>query len=366
MENPFKPSFGRTPPELLDRTDVLEEFEYGLTLRSGVLGLLTIITGARGVGKTVMLNEAQDLARQQGWAVITDTATAGFLSRIADAMRTIDEELGDGPPTRKITAFVAAGFGVTTVLAPERQVEFRTLGESLLRRLDEKETRLLITLDEIHDANRGELLQLAAVLQHYVRDGLPIAFVCAGLPAAVSDLLNKGVATFLRRADKIDLHSVRIQDVERSYQDLFAAADFSLPDKLAAMAATATVGYPFLVQLIGYFLWREAEKSTGTLTPAAVDRAIVAGLKRNIRLVVEPAMAHTSRRDKDYLNAMAADDGVSSTAEIAVRMGATLTLAANYRARLSAAALIESAGHGRVNFSIPGLREYLRSTPPRG
>lgn len=61
MDNPFKPSFGRTPPELLDRTDVLGEFEYGLSLRSGVLGLLTIITGARGVGKTVMLNEAQDL-----------------------------------------------------------------------------------------------------------------------------------------------------------------------------------------------------------------------------------------------------------------------------------------------------------------
>lgn len=101
MENPFRPSFGRTPPELLDRTDVLEEFEYGLTLRSGVLGLLTIITGARGVGKTVMLNEAQDLARQQGWAVITNTATAGFLSRIADAMRTIDEELGTGLPPGK-------------------------------------------------------------------------------------------------------------------------------------------------------------------------------------------------------------------------------------------------------------------------
>lgn len=366
MVNPFKPSFGRTPPELLDRTDVLEEFEYGLTLRSGVLGLLTIITGARGVGKTVMLNEAQDLARQQGWAVIADTATAGFLARIADAMRAINEELGDGPPTRKITAFIAAGFGITTALAPERQVEFRSLGEDLLRRLDESGTGLLITLDEIQDAHRGELLQLAAVLQHYVRDALPIAFVCAGLPAAVSDLLNEGVATFLRRADKIDLHSVRIKDVDRSYKDLFAAANFTLPDELAAKAAEATVGYPFLVQLIGYFLWREAEKGSGTLTTDAVDRAVAAGLRRNIRLVVEPAIARTSRRDKDYLHAMAMDDGVSSTADIAERMGATLTLAANYRSRLIEAALIESTGHGRVKFSIPGLREYLRSTPHLG
>lgn len=366
MENPFKPSFGRTPPELLDRTDVLEEFEYGLTLRSGVLGLLTIITGARGVGKTVMLNEAQDLARQQGWAVIADTATAGFLARIADSMRVINEELGDGPPTRKITAFIAAGFGITTSLAPERQVEFRNLGEDLLRRLDDKGTGLLITLDEIQDAHRGELLQLAAVLQHYVRDALPIAFVCAGLPAAVSDLLNEGVATFLRRADKIDLHPVRVKDVERSYTDLFAAANITFPEVLAAKAAEATVGYPFLVQLIGYFLWREAEKRNGTLTTDSVDSAISAGLRRNIRLVVEPAIAYTSQRDMDYLHAMAMDDGASNTADVAVRMEASLTLAANYRFRLIEAALIEAAGHGRVKFSIPGLREYLRSTPRRG
>jgi len=365
MDNPFKPSFGRTPPELLDRTDVLDEFEYGLSLRSGVLGLLTIITGARGVGKTVMLNEAQDLAREQGWAVISDTSTDGFLARIADAMSAINDELGAGPPARKITAFVAAGFGVTTQLPPERQVEFRSLGGQLLRRLDENKTGLLTTLDEIQDANRGELLHLAAVIQHFVRDGLPIGFVCAGLPSAVSNLLNEGVATFLRRADKIDLHSVEIADVESSYIKLFAAAGFTLPGNMASKAAIATTGYPFLVQLIGYFLWREAEKTGGKLGDDAVDRAIAAGLQRNIRLVVEPALATTSRRDMDYLRAMAVDDGVSGTGNVAERMGAKLTLAANYRARLIDAGLIEAAGHGEVRFSIPGLRQYLRSTPPR-
>jgi len=365
MDNPFKPSFGRTPPDLLDRADVLDEFEYGLSIRSGVLGLLTIITGSRGVGKTVMLNEAQDLAREQGWAVISDTSTDGFLARIADSARVINDELGDGPPSRKITAFVAAGFGVTTQLPPERQVEFRALGEQLLRQLDERKTGLLITLDEIQDAARGELLQLAAVIQHFVRDGLPIAFVCAGLPSAVSDLLNEGVATFLRRADKVDLHSVEVSDVESSYINLFTAGGFTLARGIAAKAAAATSGYPFLVQLIGYFMWREAEKGGGTLTDDAAGRAITAGLQRNIRLVVGPAIAGASRRDMDYLRAMAMDEQVSSTANIATRMGAKLTLAANYRARLIDAGLIEPAGHGEVRFSIPGLREHLRSTPSR-
>ncbi len=43
----------------------------------------------------------------------------------------------------------------------------------LLQRLDENGTGPLITLDEVQDADRGELLQLAAVSQHWVRDGLP-------------------------------------------------------------------------------------------------------------------------------------------------------------------------------------------------
>lgn len=62
----------------------------------------------------------------------------------------------------------------------------------------------------------------------------------------------------------------------------------------------------------------------------------------------------------DYLRPMAVDGKVSSTADIARRMQAKLTLAANYRARLIDAGLIESAGNGEVRFSIPGLREYLQ------
>lgn len=359
-ENPFRPTFGRTPPELLDRDGALEEFEYGLRIRSGVLGLLTIITGARGVGKTVMLNEAQALAREQGWAVISETSTHGFLGRITAETQRIEEELGQGPPTRKVTGFTAAGFGITTQVPHERQLAFRALGATLLRRLDENGTGLLITLDEIQDAERQELLQLASVIQHWVRDGLPISFVCAGLPAAVSDLLDEGVATFLRRADRVDLHAVSIREVQASYERQFGAAGFDFPEGALQQAATATMGYPFLVQLVGYFLWKEAELGAGVVDEQAAGKALRAALKRNIRMVIGPAIARASERDMDYLRAMAVDEGPSSTAKVAERMGASLQLATNYRARLIEAGLIEAAGRGAVKFSIPGLREHLR------
>lgn len=360
MENPFRPSAGATPPEILGRAGVLDEFEYGLRLGSGAPGLLTIFTGARGIGKTVMIGAAHDIAREKGWAVVSETATAGFMGRIGESMRQLAEELGTGPANRRITAIAAAGFSITTQLPPERQVAWRTLGEGLLRLLDERGNGLVITVDEIHAADRSELAQLAASVQHFIQDRLPIGLVFAGLPAAVSDLLNEGVATFLRRADKIDLHAAAVREVEESFASTFAEAGFDVSPGLVRRSAEATGGYPFLIQLVGYFLWKEAENNQGRLSPESVERAIEAANRRNGRTVIEAALAAASPKDLDFLQAMAEDDGPSVAGDIGRRLGARTNLVANYRSRLLAAGLIESTAHGKVDFAIPGLRQHLR------
>nr|WP_217613852.1 hypothetical protein [Cellulomonas sp. GbtcB1] len=43
----------------------------------------------------------------------------------------------------------------------------------------------------------------------------------------------------------------------------------------------------------------------------------------------------------------------------------TPSYASTYRARLIAAGVIEPTGHGRVDFTIPYLREYLREHATR-
>lgn len=359
MDNPFKPTAGADPPQLIGRAGILDEFAYGLRIRSGAPGLLTIFTGARGIGKTVMLGEAEDLAHTSGWAVVSETATRGFLGRIGEAMRRHAEELGEGPPGRRITGVRVAGFSVTTELPPEQQTSWRNLGVELLRLLEGQRTGLLITLDEIHGADRDELAQLAASVQHFIRDGLPIALVFAGLPAAVSDLLNEGVATFLRRADRIDLHAADIDDVADSFEDTFAALEHPLNPDFIRRAAEATGGYPFLIQLIGYHLWQLAEATPGGLESDDVDLAIDAGRRRNTRVVIRAALATISHKDMEFLHAMAVDDGPSSTGDIGERLGNRPNTIGNYRARLIDAGLIQPAGHGLVEFAIPGLRDHL-------
>ncbi|HAS10214.1 MAG TPA: ATP-binding protein, partial [Acidimicrobiaceae bacterium] len=81
MVNPFKPTFGRTPPLLVGRDDVIVEFATAIEAASGS-ALATLLVGARGSGKTVLLNALEDAARSQGWIVFSETATPGLVDRL--------------------------------------------------------------------------------------------------------------------------------------------------------------------------------------------------------------------------------------------------------------------------------------------
>lgn len=64
--NPFTPSAGVEPPVLIGREDVLYDFEESLLAGVGAPGRLMRITGPRGSGKTVLLNELGEIARRHG------------------------------------------------------------------------------------------------------------------------------------------------------------------------------------------------------------------------------------------------------------------------------------------------------------
>lgn len=85
--NPFKPSAGHLPPVLIGRDMVFADFEEGLDNGSGAPGRLMRITGARGVGKTVMLAEFRRIAEKRGWQTISETASDGMAQRLVDKLQ---------------------------------------------------------------------------------------------------------------------------------------------------------------------------------------------------------------------------------------------------------------------------------------
>jgi hypothetical protein len=364
MQNPFHASFGVSPPLLVGRDDVLDDFTEALAEGPGSAGRATLYTGARGTGKTVMLNAVEDRARDQGWLVISETATTGFISRITQQQ--LPRLLAEFDPeaVRRRLAGVTAPLNLgavtwQTIEAHVVQAGLRNQLEMLTDLLAEKGTGILVTLDEIHRNQIDELRELATSVQHAFREGREVAFVGAGLAATVSDTLNDDVLTFLRRAERYTLGSVARGDVARGFREPIESAGRTISDEALQIMIDGTRGYPFLLQLVGAHAWR-ATPDEPEITVEDATRGVARARHRLGVLIHEPALASVSDVDKDFLVAMAQDDGPSKMADIQQRLGVDVNYASQYRLRLIAAELIQSTRRGSVDFALPYLRDYLR------
>ena len=356
--NPFKPSAGVSPPELIGRQDLLDSWQRALDEGPGSPGRLAIFTGQRGVGKTVMLNEIGDRAQREGWHVINLTATPGLLERLdAEAVRLWRVE--EPPAAAKVTGISVAGVGgVSFERSGELSTNVRTTLTNLADALGRRGSGVLVTLDEIHSAPTPELRELAAITQHLMREDRQFALVMAGLPASVSGLLSDGALTFMRRADRHELTAVDVLDVELAYDKTIRDNGRTMEATLVRSAATASRGYPYLIQLIGYHIWNRAHGER--IDADSVERGIDDARERLGVLVHATALKDLSDMDRRFLHAMAVDDAESQVADLSRRLAKDRYWVNNYRRRLIAARVVEEAGRGRLRFTIPYMREYLR------
>jgi hypothetical protein len=318
-----------------------------------------------------MLNEVEDEARSRGWVVVSETATPGLVerltqSRLPEVLRGLDPE----SVRRRLTGFTApltAGGGVTweTIESHLVKSDLRNQVTLLTEVLAEGETGLLITLDEIHRNQIDDLRELAAVVQHAFREDRNLAFAAAGLGSSISDLLRDKVLTFLRRADRHHLGPVDLEEVRRALEDPIKEAGRQVdPDALELMIE-ATLGYPFLIQLVGAHCW-QAHREAPRIDLADAEAGVAGARRRLGSLVHAPALHDASDIDKSFLLAMSKDDGPSKMADLAKRLDVPKEYAGVYRRRLIDAELIAPVRHGYVDFTLPYLREYLREHAAAG
>jgi hypothetical protein len=363
MRDPFRPSFGVSPPLLVGRQDLIDTFADGLDSGPGALSRATLYTGQRGTGKTALLNAIEDEAKVRGWVVVSETAAQGFVARMTDEH--LPALLAQHDPRavrRHLSGISLPGKGGTTWTTEDLHRAVPGLRNQLWLLTDvlaENGTGVLISLDEIHLQRTDELRELTTTVQHAFREDREVAFVAAGLPAAVSDLLQDEVLTFLRRADRHSLGTMDAGDVRRALRGPIEANGKTVRDDVLDVMVEGTGGYPFLIQLVGSSVWREHPDDVVIEIIDAV-RGVEVASRRMGSLVLEPSLTGASAVDRSFLLAMAEDDGPSAMADVAHRLGVSVNYASQYRLRLIAAELIKPVGYGRVDFALPYLRLYLR------
>ena len=119
--NPYAPGAGTRPPALTGRDTEIEAYEVLIDrLAHGTAGQSMVITGLRGVGKTVLLNTFEDITIDRNWIAVQreideQTSLPAVVARSAKRI------LNDLKPGKKIADRVRsslAGLGTFTLKDP--------------------------------------------------------------------------------------------------------------------------------------------------------------------------------------------------------------------------------------------------------
>lgn len=361
--NPFRPGFGVSPRVLAGRDQLLEEFDTALDEGPGSPLRSVLVSGARGMGKTVILNELEEAARVRAWLVVRLPESGDLLEELASTTlpSLLAEHDSERAVRRRVTGAGIAGVGSLSATAKERYEVRETAATLIARLLDvlaSHETGVLFTLDELQAVDRESVAAFASLYQHLVRDERDVALVAAGLPVGVDQLLQHRGTTFLRRAERVQLGPLSTAEVTDAARRTVEGADGTITDDALRALTEVVHGYPYLLQLAGYRAWREA--AGGRIAESHVRATLRVVSERMGRLVHEPALRDLPQAQGAYLAAMARDDGPSSTGEVALRLGLSAQHANVFRTRLIERELIAPAGHGRVDYTLPYLRDHLR------
>ncbi len=349
----FAPSFGNRPSLLVGRDSLLIDVKYALETNPGTKDRALILLGPRGIGKTVLLWEIADLAREKGYCVANPTIASD------DMLDRIIEKINDDSQTRISGISVgAAGFSAGVSFANDSNTTAQSRLVSVARELTKKKKGLLILIDELQ-ANSIEVRKLIVTYQEMVGEGLDVALIMAGLPAAVSNVLNDRVLTFLNRAKKTMVEELRNRDIYYYFLDTFGALGIKIDEEKVKLATDVASGSPYMMQLVGHAIVSAASED-GAISDERIERAIRLAEEDFKDDICATTLRALSERDIDFLNAMSVDDKNSKISEIAKRMGVTVDYAQKYRKRLVDAGVIVAAGRGIVEFGLPYLREKLR------
>jgi hypothetical protein len=384
VRNPYAPGAGQRPPELAGRDAELAAFDVLLErVARGRPERSVVLTGLRGVGKTVLLNALRSAAVRRGWGSGKLEARPDQPIRrvLAGALHLAVRELaGRNPDESRHVLGVVKSFaqrdatskgrqwqpGIDVPAVPGRadsgdiEIDLVELFADVAGLAADSGHGVALFLDEMQDLDPADVCALCAACHEMSQLGLPLVVVGAGLPHLPTVLsAAKSYSERLFRYARIDrldriAHDVALRAPAREEQ-----ADFS-DDALDAMYE-ATGGYPYFVQAYGKVAWDVAPRSPITAADVAVaapeaEAELAVGFFGSRYERATPA-------EREYLRAMAdvADTaaGAVATADVATSLGRPPQSLSPARDGLLKKGLVYSGQRGRIAFTVPHFGRYL-------
>lgn len=388
ITNPFAPGAGSPPPELVGRDGILEQARI-------LLGRVKVkrpeksilLTGLRGVGKTVLLNEIERLATTLGYRTVSLEAheEKSLAMLLAPSLRLLLFDLnrlaGAGDKARRALA-VLKGFlnGIKMKIGdieigldvePEKgmadsgdlEIDLPNLFLAVGEAAGERKVPIALLIDELQYFCPKELSALIMAMHKMQQRQLPLVLLGAGLPI-LPGLAGESKSYAERLFTFPEMGALSKSDAIRALQEPTRAAGIEFEPPALEEIYNLTQGYPYFLQEWGYQSWNRAPAPP--ITRGVVQGATETVTRRLDQNFFRVRFDRLTPGEKRFLRAMAGlGAGAHRSGDIAAALDVKINSLGPVRAKLIRKGMIYSPAHGDIAFTVPLFDQFMLRAMPR-
>ncbi len=348
-----------------------------------------IITGLRGVGKTVLLGQFRAKALARDWVVvefeISKNVESGFRRDMATKLRTALFELsprarwtdrfqqaaavlksftlsvdGTGSWSAALDVAAAEGFADHDNLSLDLTDVFLAVGQAAA----ERNRGVVLLVDEIQFLSKAQLEAIIQALHKTVQRKLPITLVGAGLPQIAH--LAGDAKSYAERLFKFPpIGNLMEADAKAALTKPALDEGVRYTTDALDQATTITGGYPYFLQELGYAVWTVADGPV--ITRADVEAAEPGYQAKLDESFFRVRLDRATELQRAYLRAMAQlgpePQKASAVAEVMGPERTSENLAPT-RAELIGMGLLYTPEHGYAAFTVPHFDRFIMRAIP--
>ena len=386
--NPYSPGAGILPPELAGRDEIIEQVSIQLDrCKSGLNFRSFLLIGLRGVGKTVLLSHLSLEAESKNMIVVSvetpekRSLPAILIPALRSALLKLNTLSAAGEMGKKalraLGGFVGAmkikyqdiEFGLDLGSEPgiadsgDLESDLIDLFVQLGLAAKEKQTALILFIDEVQYIAENEFAALIMALHKCSQKQLPLALIGAGLPQLVGQagraksyaerlFLYPQIGPLNNEASKLA--------IEIPAEKLGVSYDPGAIDEILLQ----TKGYPYFLQEWGKHCWQCAQTSPISKADAVLATSIaISELDASFFRV---RFDRLTPGEKKYLRAMAElGEGPHRSGDIGNLLNKEVQAVAPTRANLINKGMIYSPEHGDNSFTVPLFDGYMKRVMPQ-
>jgi len=383
LRNPYSPGAGARPQALVGREIELQSFDLAIQrLALGRSAKSIILTGLRGVGKTVLLNEFGRIATSHNWiheplevrdnldfARAMGTLCRKSMLRVSRGRRTSDrfQRVAGALRSFQITWKIAdigsidvepfAGLGDSGVMDTDLSELFTELGHLA----QEHNRGVVFTIDEMQYLSKDQLASLVQAFHIVAQHEVPIMMAGAGLPSLIG-LIGEARSYAERLFDFRSIGSLSSDlaaiALEQPASDEHVAWH---PDAVQFVTNLAR-GYPYFLQEFGKHSW-DVSEDLESISLSDTQHAIPLALAELDTGFFNVRIDRANRSELNYLRAMASMGvGPYSSGAVAKTQGKTARQLGIVRDNLIRRGLCFSPRWGEIDFTVPMFDEFIRRT----